>query len=141
MKRLIRWFSILSLILVSYFSALSWNQPAIAKGIGIQPVAIMTTATELSNSGNHSSCIEFGQKIDLNNANIVSFTDCRGFYPTLAKLIVTHGLYQKVEDVLEIPELSDQQKQLLASHLDRFTVTEAVIPLEQRMPPMPPLRK
>jgi photosystem II PsbU protein len=133
MKRIIRWVSVLSLILVSYFSFLGWNSTAIAGIFGNQ--------TTSQPSGDQTSCIESGQKIDLNNANIIAFTDCRGFYPTLAKLIVTSGPYLQVEDVLNIPGLSDQQKALLTSYLDRFTVTEAVVPLAQRMPPRPALRK
>ncbi len=149
MKRIIRWVGVLSLILISYVSFLGWNSAAIA-GIlgsqtrnqtGSQPMTVMGTTTELPTSGDQTSCIEFGQKIDLNNANIIAFTDCRGFYPTLAKLIVTSGPYLQVEDVLNIPGLSDRQKELLTSYLDRFTVTEAVVPLAERMPPRPALRK
>jgi photosystem II PsbU protein len=138
MKRIIRW---VCLMLITYFSFLIWNIPAIAETVDIKTMAVIPSAMEASMSGEQLSCIEFGQKIDLNNANIIAFTDCRGFYPTLAKLIVTHGPYLQVEDVLNIPGLSDQQKDLLTSYLDRFTVTEALVPLTQRMPPRPALRK
>jgi photosystem II PsbU protein len=141
MKRIIRWVSVLSLILVSYFSFLGWNSTAIAGSMTISSPAVMETAMSSPRSGDQASCVELGQKIDLNNANIIAFTDCRGFYPTLAKLIVTSGPYLQVEDVLNIPGLSDQQKELLTTYLDRFTVTEAVVPLAQRMPPRPALRK
>ena len=125
MRILIRWFSVVSLILM----ILSWNGSAIALG------NISMTPTD------QASCIEFGQKIDLNNANIVAFMDCQGFYPNLAKLIITHGPYQTVEDVLQIPGLTDSQKELLTSYLDRFAVANAVVPLAQRMPPRPAPRK
>jgi photosystem II PsbU protein len=138
MKRIIRW---VSLMLITYFSFLLWNIPAIAGTVDIRTMAVIPSVMEVSMSGEPLSCIEFGQKIDLNNANIIAFTDCRGFYPTLAKLIITNGPYLQVEDVLNIPELSDQQKDLLTSYLDRFTVTEALVPLAQRMPPRPALRK
>ncbi|NWF60519.1 MAG: hypothetical protein HXY43_14960 [Fischerella sp.] len=55
----------------------------------------------------------------------------------MAKLIVTNGPYNKVEDVLEIPSLSDRQKQLLKSQLPNFKVSEPMVPLEMRMPPRP----
>ena len=71
----------------------------------------------------------------------MAFTDCPGFYPTLAQLILKHGPYQKIEDVLNIPELTPRQKKLLTANLDSFTVTEPVVPRERRMPPRPPLRK
>jgi photosystem II PsbU protein len=80
-------------------------------------------------------------KIDLNNANMAAFTDCPGFYPTLAKSIVTNGPYAKVEDVLKIERLSDLQQDLLKANLEHFTVGEAIVPLEMRMPPKPVIRK
>jgi photosystem II PsbU protein len=141
MKRLIRWVSLLSFLLISVWTLWDWNQLAIAKSINIEPMTIMMTATELPDREDEMACIEFGQKIDLNNANIIAFKDCRGFYPTLAKLIVTHGPYQAVEDVLKIPELSDRQKDLLTSYFEHFVVTEPVMPLVMRMPPRPAIRK
>ncbi len=141
MKRIIRWVSLISLMLMSYFSFWIWNLTAIAGSMTTSAPIVMETAIASSSSGDQASCVELGQKIDLNNANIIAFTDCRGFYPTLAKLIVTSGPYLQVEDVLNIPGLSDQQKDLLTSYLDRFTVTEAVVPLAQRMPPRPAPRK
>lgn len=66
---------------------------------------------------------EYGKKIDLNNANVRLFRDVRGFYPTLAKYIVKYSPYEKVEDVLDIPGLSERQLGKLEKNLDRFTVT------------------
>ncbi|OKH13402.1 photosystem II complex extrinsic protein PsbU [[Limnothrix rosea] IAM M-220] len=66
---------------------------------------------------------EYGQKLDLNNANVRLFRELRGFYPTLAQLIVKYGPYENVEDVLEIPGLSERQIAKLEANLDRFTVT------------------
>lgn len=73
--------------------------------------------------------------IDLNNANLLAFTDCPGFYPNLASAILTHGPYQAVEDVLSIPDLTDSQKALLEANLKFFAATAPVVPLEKRMPP------
>jgi photosystem II PsbU protein len=140
MRQLIRWVSRLSFLLISCWTLWDWNQLAIAKSLSIEPMTIMTTATELPNREDQITCVEIDQKIDLNNANIIAFKDCRGFYPTLAKLIVTHGPYQVVDDVLKIPELSDRQKDLLTSYFDYFTVTEPVVPLVMRMPPRPAMR-
>jgi photosystem II PsbU protein len=109
----------------------------------VQPVladSLPTLVTALPQVGDEKLCPEFKEKIDLNNANIIAFKDCSGFYPTLAKLILQHGPYQKVEDVLEIPELSDRQKNLLKSQLVNFKVTPQVVPPEMRMPPRPVMR-
>jgi photosystem II PsbU protein len=87
------------------------------------------------------TCSFKGQKIDLNNANLIAFQDCPGFYPGLAKAILASGPYGKVQEVLVIPNLTSEQKQLLRANLDSFTVTEPRMSIEQRMPPRPSIRK
>ncbi len=67
---------------------------------------------------------QIGNKIDLNNTNIQAFRDLRGFYPTLARKIIENSPYQKVEDVLEIPDLSERQLERLKENLDQFVVTD-----------------
>ncbi|MFP4253738.1 MAG: photosystem II complex extrinsic protein PsbU [Halothece sp.] len=67
---------------------------------------------------------QIGNKIDLNNTNIQAFRDLRGFYPTLASKIIKNSPYDQVEDVLNIPDLSERQKQRLQENLDAFIVTE-----------------
>jgi photosystem II PsbU protein len=67
---------------------------------------------------------EVGRKLDLNNSDVRDFRNFRGFYPTLATMIIKNSPYEKVEDVLEIPGLSERQKELLQANLDNFIVTE-----------------
>lgn len=67
---------------------------------------------------------EFGQKLDLNNSNIRAFRQYPGLYPNLARLIVNNAPYQNVQDVLDIPGLTEQQREVLRKNLDKFTVTE-----------------
>ena len=67
---------------------------------------------------------EFGRKLDLNNTNIRAFRQYQGLYPTLAGILVKNAPYRSVDDVLEIPGLSDRQKQVLRENLDNFTVTD-----------------
>jgi len=67
---------------------------------------------------------QIGTKIDLNNTNIQAFRDLRGFYPTLARKIIENSPYEKVEDVLDIPDLSQRQKERLEENLDQFVVTD-----------------
>jgi len=78
---------------------------------------------DLRNPADAKLAGEYGQKIDLNNANVRLFRQYRGFYPTLAKKIVDNAPYEKVEDVLDIAGLSDRQKSLLQAQFDNFTVT------------------
>ncbi|ELS31812.1 MULTISPECIES: photosystem II complex extrinsic protein PsbU [Pseudanabaena] len=67
---------------------------------------------------------ELGKKIDLNNTNIRAFQQYPGLYPTLAKKIIQNAPYKLVEDVLNLPNLSDRQKEILQNNFDNFTVTE-----------------
>ncbi len=63
-----------------------------------------------------------GQKIDLNNSDVRDFRQLRGFYPKLASIIIQNAPYEKVEDVLNIPGLTEAQKQRLQANLDNFVV-------------------
>ncbi len=139
MKRLGQWLSILSLIFLSCWGFFGGTQPVVAASTNIESMTMLAVRTELPTD--IKLCAESDEKIDLNNANLLAFTDCPGFYPTLARLILNNGPFQKVEDVLNIPELTASQKKLLAANLDSFTLTEPVVPLAQRLPPRPPLRK
>ncbi|MBC6417616.1 MAG: photosystem II complex extrinsic protein PsbU [Prochloron sp. SP5CPC1] len=66
---------------------------------------------------------EFGKKVDLNNSDVRDFRKFRGFYPSLAGKIVKYSPFEKVEDVLNIPGLSESQQKQLQANLDKFTVT------------------
>ncbi|NEO86522.1 MAG: photosystem II complex extrinsic protein PsbU [Spirulina sp. SIO3F2] len=79
--------------------------------------------TKYRNNADAKLETEFGQKFDLNNTNVRQLRKLPGFYPTLAGKIVRVPYYEKVEDVLNIPGLTERQKQLLQDNLDKFTVT------------------
>ena len=64
-----------------------------------------------------------GEKLDLNNSPLRSFRKYRGMFPTIAAMIVDNAPYETVEDVLEIPDLTEGQKKLLKANIDNFTVT------------------
>ena len=63
-------------------------------------------------------------KLDLNNSDVREFRQLRGFYPTLASKIIQNAPYENVEDVLDIPGLSDSQLERLQANLDKFVVTD-----------------
>lgn len=86
--------------------------------------AVEGETTLLRNRADDKLGTEFGKKIDLNNTNVRAFTQYPGMYPTLATKIVRNAPYEKVEDVLEVPGLSDRQKEILQANLDKFTVTD-----------------
>ncbi|AFY75533.1 MAG: photosystem II complex extrinsic protein PsbU [Hydrococcus sp. C42_A2020_068] len=108
MKRLVRILALLTLI-VSCLLTLPAT-PAFAEQPKLNAVDAMLTT-------------EFGKKIDLNNSDIRDFRDLRGFYPNLAGKIIKNSPYNKVEDVLSIPGLSERQKERLQANLDNFIVT------------------
>lgn len=133
--------SCLGFILMGCWGWLGWTPPGIAAQIGLNQPPWLAVGTQIAEASEVRLCADSGQKIDLNNANLAAFTDCPGFYPTLAREIVINGPYQKVEDVLELPGLSERQQELLQANLDNFTVTAPIVPLEMRMPPRPAMGK
>lgn len=79
---------------------------------------------KLRNAADAKLSTEFGQKIDLNNTNVRAFLGYPGLYPTIAGLIIKNAPYEKVEDVLDIPGLTERQREVLQANLDKFTVTD-----------------
>jgi photosystem II PsbU protein len=124
MKRLVRWLTVLSLLVV----CLGWlglPQRAIAadlSSLALRSPSLLAVESPIRNRV-EAKRTEFGNKIDLNNTNVRAFTQYAGMYPTLAKLIVKNAPYEDVEDVLDIPGLSERQIQVLQGNLDKFTVT------------------
>jgi photosystem II PsbU protein len=66
---------------------------------------------------------EIGDKLDLNNSAVRLFRRFPGMFPTLAGKVIQNAPYQSVDDVFNIPGLSDSQKATLAKYKDQFTTT------------------
>ncbi|MEN9216236.1 MAG: photosystem II complex extrinsic protein PsbU [Gloeomargarita sp. HHBFW_bins_162] len=105
---------------------LCWLGVLLVLWLGLQQPAVAMAKVERSglNQVDAKLATDFGKKIDLNNTNVSAFKKLRGMYPTIAKLVVANAPYDKVEDVLKIPGLTPQQKEILQSHLGEFTLTE-----------------
>jgi photosystem II PsbU protein len=101
-----------------------WVQPAIAMHFLPQTNGVGGMMAPLANVIDEKLGSEFGQKLDLNNSNIQAFAQYPGLYPTLAREIIKNAPYEAVEDVLNIPGLSDRQKEKLQANLEHFTITE-----------------
>jgi photosystem II PsbU protein len=130
--------SFLGLIGTICLWVLIWIQPVLATSI--VPLSNRSIAIEIpfGNVVDEKLGSEFGQKIDLNNSNIQTFTQYQGLYPTLARKIIKNAPYAEVEDVLAIPGLSDRQKETLKANLEHFTVTaveKALVEGEDRYNP------
>lgn len=67
--------------------------------------------------------LEVGTKIDLNNTNIRAFQNIPGMYPGIARLILKYAPFENVEDVLDLPEITDRQKDVFRANIDKFVVT------------------
>ncbi|TVP58263.1 MAG: photosystem II complex extrinsic protein PsbU [Nodularia sp. (in: Bacteria)] len=124
MKTLVRLLTVFSLLLGSW-GWLGTSQIATAANLNSIAVAqVPVLAIMRQNRADAKLGTAFGKKVDLNNTNVRAFQQFPGMYPTLAKKIVLNAPYKTVEDVLEVPGLSDRQKQLLQANLDNFAVTE-----------------
>jgi photosystem II PsbU protein len=123
-KGLVRLFTVFTLLL-GCWGILATTQTAQAVSFNSfagNQVPVLALARQ--NKADQKLGTDFGKKIDLNNTNIAAFQQYPGLYPTLAKKIIKNAPYKKVEDVLNLAELSDKQKALLQANLDNFTVTE-----------------
>ncbi|MFP5274380.1 photosystem II complex extrinsic protein PsbU [Coleofasciculus sp.] len=134
MKRLVSVLVVWGL-LVGCLGWLGFSQSAIAAPMSWTPGMSLSNAIEngspmllaettLRNPADAKLETEFGQKLDLNNTHIRAFRQYRGLFPTVAALIIQNAPYDNVEEVLEIPGLTERQKQILKDNLDNFTVTE-----------------
>ncbi|BAG03471.1 MAG: photosystem II complex extrinsic protein PsbU [Microcystis aeruginosa K13-05] len=118
MKNLVRLLAVIALIIGSF-----WGKVP-AQALNLTSIALPSLPVAVLNAADAKLTTEFGAKIDLNNSDIRDFRDLRGFYPNLAGKIIKNAPYEEVEDVLNIPGLSDTQKERLQANLEKFTVTE-----------------
>jgi photosystem II PsbU protein len=130
MKRLVRFVAILSLM-ISCLGWLTIPQSALAVnltslGTAARPSFLLVVDSErpLRNAVEDKFATEFGKKIDLNNTNVRAFRQYPGLYPNLAAKLLKNSPYEKVEDILTIPNLTAEQKAILETNLPNFTVTE-----------------
>lgn len=118
---------LVSLLLVGLFSVgilFGMGQSsALALNVNQVNLSSVSVLAEIRNDADQK-LQQIGTKIDLNNTNIQAFRDLRGFYPTLARKIIENAPYETVEEVLEIPDLSERQKERLQENLDQFVVTD-----------------
>lgn len=121
MKRLL-----LGLVLSLGMLLVGWS------GVSVQPVAAAPLSPawqspllgeEIRNAVDDKLATEYGSKLDLNNANVQAFVKYKGMYPTIAGKILKNAPYDTVEDVLDIPGLSDRERDIIESHLGDFAVT------------------
>ncbi|HEY9648275.1 MAG TPA: photosystem II complex extrinsic protein PsbU, partial [Chroococcidiopsis sp.] len=109
MRRLVSMLMGLSLML----GCLGWfglPGKAVAASLTLSPSLILAEEVPFRNTMDDKLGTEFGEKIDLNNTNIRAFTRYPGMYPNIAKLVLKYAPFESVEDVFDIPGLTDRQK-------------------------------
>jgi photosystem II PsbU protein len=123
MKRLLSVFLAVGLIL-GCLGWLSWPQRAIAAGFDSTSMAVLAEV-EVKNEVDEVRA-RIKDKVDLNNTNVRSFINYPGMYPNLARMIIKYSPFDEVEDVLNMPGLTERQKETLEKYLDDFTVNPPV---------------
>lgn len=122
MRLFIRRLTMLSVLIASCFSLMGVCYPANALNTHLSSSSVWCAAT-YRNPIDAKLETDYGQKIDLNNTNVVAFSQYQGLYPTIAGKVVQNAPYNSVEDVLQIGSLTEPQRKLLQQHLGNFTVT------------------
>jgi photosystem II PsbU protein len=115
MKRLVGTMMALGLMLISCFGIFSFPQQAEA--------AVSPVVAEFRNSMDDKLATDFGKKIDLNNTNVRAFAQFPGLYPTLARMILSNAPFEEIDDIFDMPDLTDRQAEILKANLDKFTIS------------------
>lgn len=125
MKRLVGLLVGISL-LIGLWGSVGVAQPATAASLGALEMSnIVLMAEDVpENAVDAKLGTAYGAKLDLNNANVQNFRKYPGLYPTLARKILLNAPYNSVEEVLDLPGLSQQQLDILKANLDNFAVTD-----------------
>ncbi len=120
MKRLVGLFIALGMVISAFVGV---GVPQSAMAAGLEQISPLLAEEVLNNAVDAKLGTEYGAKLDLNNANVQSFRQYPGLYPTLARKILLNAPFENVEDVLDMPGLSEQQIEILKNNLDNFAIT------------------
>jgi photosystem II PsbU protein len=130
-----RFFQLLIVLtaLIGCLSGFHFTQPALARGLtsDLMNQRITPVLAEALRNPVDEKLGEVGTKIDLNNSNILAFTKYPGLYPTLARKVIENSPFNKVEDVLDMPDLSPRERDILEANLEHFVVTPPIPALNE----------
>ena len=99
--------------------------PAQASDMGyLNLPTVQVLAAERRNAVEDKLKTKFGEKIDLNNANVRAFIRFPGMYPTLAGKILRNSPFGSVEEVYKMPGLTDREIAILDRYKDRLFVSD-----------------
>ncbi|MGD1854263.1 MAG: photosystem II complex extrinsic protein PsbU [Leptolyngbyaceae cyanobacterium] len=117
-----RFFGLLMALGLVLGTLVSDAQPALASMLSSDGV-LVAEATIPRNAIDDKLTTEYGYKIDVNNTNVAAFTKYRGLFPTIAGKIIRNAPYDNLEDILDIPGLSDIEKSRIEDNMDVFTIS------------------
>ncbi|MEM6254500.1 MAG: photosystem II complex extrinsic protein PsbU [Cyanobacteria bacterium P01_D01_bin.156] len=115
-----RFFGLLMALGLVFGTLVSAAQPAVASMLSMDTVLV---AELPRNNIDDKLATEYGYKLDVNNTNVAAFRKYRGLFPTIAGKIIRNAPYESVEDILEIPGLSDVEKSRIQENIDIFTIS------------------
>lgn len=123
MKKMFSLLTILG-VLAGCLSWISLPQSAVAQVLeSINFSATPVLAENYRNAVDDKLATDYGSKLDLNNVNVAAFIHYPGLYPTIAGKIVSNAPYKSVDDVLNLPNLSEGELNILKANLKNFAVT------------------
>lgn len=115
MKRLVGTIMAVGLMLIGCLGIFCFPQQAEA--------ARSPLVAEFRNSMDDKLATDFGKKIDLNNTNVRAFAQFPGLYPTLARMILSNAPFENIDDIFDMPDLTERQAEILKANLDKFTIS------------------
>ncbi|MEL6246461.1 MAG: photosystem II complex extrinsic protein PsbU [Cyanobacteria bacterium J06648_16] len=101
-------------------------QAASLADITVNSVIANAGGGELRNNIDDKLATDYGFKIDVNNTNVAAFANYRGLYPTIGGKIVKNAPYDSLDEVLEIPGLSQTEVDRIKANMDNFTISDPV---------------
>ncbi|MEL7502515.1 MAG: photosystem II complex extrinsic protein PsbU [Cyanobacteria bacterium J06554_6] len=125
MKGLFSLIVALGLLLGSLFLP-NTAQAASLADITVNSVIANAGGGELRNNIDDKLATDYGFKIDVNNTNVAAFANYRGLYPTIGGKIVKNAPYESLDEVLEIPGLSQTEVDRIKANMDNFTISDPV---------------
>ncbi len=117
-----RFFGLLMALGLVLATLVSDAQPAVASMLNNGTV-FLAEATLPRNAVDDKLATEYGYKLDVNNTNVAAFRKYRGLFPTIAGKIIRNAPYDNLEDILEIPGLTDVEKSRIQENMDVFTIS------------------